>query len=62
MLESTMIITVLIVLLLMFINTVQPYSMLISAENDNDDPTTFQLGNLRTCTIQETNIQGRTII
>ena len=57
-----MIITVLIVFLLMFIITLHSQSILSSAENDNDDPSTLQLGNLRTCTIQETNIQGPTII
>jgi hypothetical protein len=30
--------------------------------NDNDDPNPRQLSDLRTCTIQEENIQGRTII
>jgi Ca2+-binding RTX toxin-like protein len=30
--------------------------------NDNDDSNPGQLGDLRTCTIQEENIQGRTII
>jgi Ca2+-binding RTX toxin-like protein len=36
----------------------------IWADNDdgNDDPNPRQLGNLRTCTIQEENIQGQTII
>jgi Ca2+-binding RTX toxin-like protein len=51
-----------VVLLLTFIITLYSHSMLSSAENDGDDPSTLQLGNLRTCTIQETNIQGPTII
>jgi Ca2+-binding RTX toxin-like protein len=47
--------------LLSFIITIQPYAMLVFADND-DEPSTFQLGDLRTCTVQEKNIQGRTII
>jgi hypothetical protein len=31
-------------------------------DNGNDDPNPRQLSDLRTCTIQEENIQGRTII
>ena len=34
----------------------------IWAENDDDDPNPQQLGGLRTCSIQEENIQGRTIV
>jgi hypothetical protein len=37
--------------------------MLVFADNDDEDePSTFQLGDLHACTIQEKNIQGRTII
>ena len=48
-------------LLLSFIITIQSHGMSVFADND-DDPSTFQLGDLRTCTVQEKNIQGSTII
>ena len=37
-------------------------NIVIWAENDDDDPNPQQLGGLRTCSIQEENIQGRTIV
>ena len=37
-------------------------NIVICAENDEDDPIPQQLGGLRTCSIQEENIQGRTIV
>lgn len=38
--------------------------MVVFADNDDNDnePSTLQLSDLRTCTVQERNIQGRTII
>ena len=48
-------------LLLSFIITIQSYGMSVFADND-DDPSTFQLGDLRACSVQEKNIQGSTII
>ena len=37
-------------------------NIVIWAENDDDDPNPQQLNGLRTCSIQEENIQGRTIV
>ena len=50
--------------LILLITTAQPYFVQVLADNDddNDKPSTFQLGDLRMCYIQEKNIQGHTII
>jgi Ca2+-binding RTX toxin-like protein len=55
---------VIFVSLILLITTAQPNFVLVLADNDddNDKPSTFQLGDLRMCTIQEKNIQGHTII
>ena len=50
--------------LLLIVITGQPYYVLVLAVNDDgddDETDTFQLGDLRTCTVQERNIQGRII-
>jgi Ca2+-binding RTX toxin-like protein len=48
--------------LLLIVITAQPYSLLVLSDADDDEPSTFQLDDLHACTIQEKNIQGRTII
>ena len=50
------------VLAILLTFTSSQVNIVIWAENDDDDPNPQQLGGLRTCSIQEENIQGRTIV